>query len=388
LQDSDWPDWRGPARDGHVARLPARLPAIPKFVWKKGAMNAALAGLSISGERLILAERDFDEEHDVYRCLDANDGETLWLEQFSAPGKLDYGQSPRAAPVIHSGKVYLLGAFGDIRCVNVTDGKLIWERHLPREFNAELPTWGMCSTPLIVDDELIVNPGGTNASLVALDCASGRTRWTTPGAPAAYSSFICGEFGGRRQIIGYDRQSLGGWDAKTGERLWQLVPPVEGDFNVPTPVAVDGGVILATENNGTRLYRFDESGHIIPEPAAEFRHLTPTTISPVVTCGRLFGASPGLHCLDVHNGLKTVWHREEEAVNEHATLVADDERVLVITLAGELILLDGKADTCSIISRMRLFADDVEVYSHPALVGERLYARAGSSVVCVDLSAN
>jgi outer membrane protein assembly factor BamB len=239
-----------------------------------------------------------------------------------------------------------------------------------------------------VDDELILNPGGTNASLVALDCATGRIRWTTPGSPAAYSAFICGEFGGRQQIVGYDRQSLGGWDAKTGERLWQLVPPVSGDFNVPTPVAADGGVIVATENNGTRLYRFDASGHIIPKPAAEFPDLTPTTISPVVTCGRLFGACPGLTCLDVHNGLKTVWHREEEAVGEHATLIADDNRVLVITLAGELILLDGKADTCSIISRMRLFDDDVEVYSHPALVGQRLFARGGASVVCVDLSAN
>jgi outer membrane protein assembly factor BamB len=70
------------------------------------------------------------------------------------------------------------------------------------------------------------------------------------------------------------------------------------------------------------------------------------------------------------------------------TLIADDERVLVITLGGELILLDGKADKCSIISRMRLFDDDVEVYSHPALVGQRLYARGGSSVVCVDLGVN
>ncbi len=151
----------------------------------------------------------------------------------------------------------------------------------------------MCSTPLVVDDLLIVNPGGTNASLVALDCATGRTRWTTPGLPAAYSSFICGEFGGRRQIVGYDQHSLGGWDVKTGKRLWQLVPPAEGDFNVPTPIAVDGGVVVSTENNGTRLYRFDESGRIISKPAAEFADLSPDTVSPVVTCGRVFGAHRG-----------------------------------------------------------------------------------------------
>ncbi|HEU0039952.1 MAG TPA: PQQ-binding-like beta-propeller repeat protein, partial [Verrucomicrobiae bacterium] len=264
-------------------------------------------------------------------------------------------------------------------------GKVVWERQLPREFQAELPTWGMCSTPLVVDDLLIVNPGGTNASLAALDRVTGRTRWATPGFPAAYAAFICGEFGGRRQIVGYDQLSLGGWDVKTGKRLWQLVPPTEGDFNVPTPVAVNGGVIVATENNGTRLYRFDESGRIIPKAAGEFADLSPDTVTPVVTCGRVFGAHLGLRCLDVQKGLKPVWHRDEAALGDYATLIADDERVLLITLGGELILLDGKADECAIISRLRVFDDDVEVYSHPALVRTRLYVRGGSSVVCVDL---
>jgi outer membrane protein assembly factor BamB len=351
-------------------------------------MNGGLAGLSISGEHLLLAERDFEEEHDIYRCLNASNGETLWLAQFPASGKLDYGQFPRATPVIRGNKVYLLGAFGDLRCVNLTDGKVVWERHLPNEFKVQLPTWGMCSTPLIVDDELIVNPGATNASLVALDCASGRTRWTTPGPAAAYSAFICAEFGGQRQIVGYDRQSLGGWDVKTGKRLWQLIPPVEGDFNVPTPVAAEGGLVVATENNGTRLYRFDRSGRIICRPAAEFPDLSPTTASPVATCGRLFGACPGLQCLDLEHSLKAVWHLDEQAIGDHASFIADNERVLVITLNGELILLDAKADRCMIISRLRLFDDDVEVYAHPALAGTRLYARGQSSVVCVDLGAN
>jgi outer membrane protein assembly factor BamB len=228
---------------------------------------------------------------------------------------------------------------------------VIWKRHLPREFKASLPTWGMSSTPLIVDDLLIVNPGATNASLAALDCATGRTCWTTPGSPAAYASFICGEFGGRRQIVGYDQDSLGGWDVKNGERLWKLVPPTEGDFNVPTPVAVDGGVIVSTENNGARLYRFDESGRIIPQPAGEFADLSSDTVTPVVTHGRLFGAHLGLRCLDVQHGLKPVWHREDDALGDYATFIADDERVLVMTVHGELILLDAGANDGVIISR-------------------------------------
>ena len=163
------------------------------------------------------------------------------------------------------------------------------------------------------------------------------------------------------------------------------MPPNEGDFNVPTPVAVDGGLIVSTENNGTRLYRFNESGRIIPKPVAEFADLSPDTMSPVFTCSRLFGAHQGLHCLDVQNGLAPIWHRADDSLGDYATLIADEERVLVITVRGELILLDAKADECTIISRLRIFDEDEDVYSHPALVGTRLYARGGSSVVCVDL---
>ena len=385
---TDWPDWRGSQRDGRVPRLPARLPNTAKFLWKKAAMTGCLAGLSVSDGRLILAERDFEDEHDVYRCLNAGDGELLWRIEFPARGKLDYGQAPRASPVIHQGRAYLLGAFGDLRGVNVANGKLVWQRQLPREFHADLPTWGMCSPPLVVDDLLIVNPGGAKASLVALDRVTGRTRWSTPGAPAAYSAFICGEFGGRRQIVGYDRESLGGWDVKTGARLWRLVPPEEGDFNVPTPIAVEGGIVVSTENNGTRFYRFDASGRIVPEPEAIFADLSPDTATPVVTCGRVFGAKDGLHCLDLKSGLKPVWHREEPALGDYSTFIADAERVLVITLGGELILLDGKSDAAAILSRLKVFEDDVEVYSHPALAGSRLYMRGGASVVCMDLETN
>jgi outer membrane protein assembly factor BamB/ABC-type phosphate/phosphonate transport system substrate-binding protein len=382
---ADWPDWRGPNRDGRVPQLPARLPEQTKFIWKRAAVNGGLAGLSVSGDRLLVAERDLGDEPDVYRCLNSATGELLWRKQFLARGTLDYGQAPRATPVIRDERAYLLGAFGDLRCLDMNDGRVIWERKLPREFNAELPTWGACSTPLLVNDLVIVNPGATNASLAALDARTGRTRWTTPGSPAAYAGFIQVQREGRSQIVGYDRHSLGGWDMAGGKRLWRVVPETEGDFNVPTPIAFDNGIIVTTENNGTRIYSFDPSGNLSPKPCGTFAGLAPDSSTPVVTRGRVFGAHRGLHCLDARDGLKPVWNREDETIGDYATLIADDERVLVITVGGELILLDARADTCSIISRMRVFAEDVEVYSHPALVGTRLFIRGGSSVACVDL---
>jgi outer membrane protein assembly factor BamB/ABC-type phosphate/phosphonate transport system substrate-binding protein len=389
----DWPDWRGVSRDGRVPRLPSQLPKTVKTVWKQPASNGGLAGLSVGDGRVVIAERDLTDQFDYYRCLNADTGEPLWQIAFPASGQLDYGQAPRAAPVLHDGKAYLLGAFGSLRCVNAADGTTVWARDLPRDFQAKLPTWGMCSTPLLVDGLLIVNPGAPQASLVALDPATGKTRWTTPGAPAAYAAFICGEFGGRRQVVGYDRESLGGWDVKTGQRLWRVVPPTSGDFNVPTPVAVDGGLVVSTENNGTRLYRFDDSGRMIPETAGRYEDLAPDTSTPVFTGGRVFGAHGGLHCLDAKGGaLRPVWRSDDAAIGDYASLFADDRRVLVVTARGELILLDATAAAgdagAAIVSRVRMFDDDVQVYSHPALVGTRLYIRGDDSVTCIELGAS
>ena len=384
----EWPDWRGPGRDGHVPELPARLPAKPKFVWKKAAVTGGLSGLCVADGRLLVAERDLGNENDVVRCLDANTGEPLWRAEFPAAGKLDYGEAPRATPVAKLGRVFVLGAFGDLRCLDLKSGKALWQRQLLKDFKARLPTWGTCSTPLLVDGMLIVNPGAPDAALAALDPATGRTLWKTAGKPAAYSSFICAELGGRRQIIGYDQQSVGGWDPKTGERLWQLAPPSEGDFNVPAPVVADGKLVLATENNATRIYAFDPAGKITPRPLGDYADLSPDTASPVAVKHRIVGTHHGLHCLDVRQNLKPVWKLEDDEIGEHASLFASDDRVLIVTLGGELILLGAAEGSCQLLSRVRVFEEDVEVYSHPALVGTRLYIRGGSAVGCVELGGD
>jgi outer membrane protein assembly factor BamB len=246
----------------------------------------------------------------------------------------------------------------------------------------------MCSTPLLVNDLLIVNPGARSASLAALDSLTGQTRWITPGDSAAYSAFITAKIGSQTQIIGYDQHSLGGWDLATGRRLWKMVPPMEGDFNVTTPIALENGLVLSTENNGTRLYRFTPSGRIIDRPESSFPDLSPTTSTPVVTSDRIFGAHLGFYCLDLKNSLKPIWHLDDESIGDHATLFADDERVLAVTLAGELILFDARANHCAILSRLRLFDESAEIYSHPALVGSRLFVRGPSSVACIDLAMN
>jgi outer membrane protein assembly factor BamB len=248
--------------------------------------------------------------------------------------------------------------------------------------------WGTCSSPLVVDGKLIVNPGGPEASVVALDPASGALVWQSPGDRHAYSSFIVATLGGVQQLVGYDRTSLGGWDISTGNRLWTLKPPHEGDFNVPTPVACNGRLLVVSENNGARLHAFDASGKIVPEPITENDELSPDVSSPAVTNGRAFCVAGHCYCLDLADQLRPVWIGDDDAFGDSSPLLVTDDRVLAFGRGGQLLLLDANSPDFRLVSRLHVFdspdARRAEQLSHPAMVGTRLYLRGGQELVCVD----
>ena len=390
-----WTGWRGPHRDGRVRALPTRLPEQPQPLWSEPLAHAGLGGVAATDQFVVIGDRNLPNTGDEFRCYLASSGQLVWIVDYPADGQLDYDNTPRATPLIVEHElgtwVYLLGAFGHLKCVDLTTGFVLWEKNLREEFGAtnEL-IWGACSSPLVVDDKLIVNPGASDASIVALDPITGDTLWQTPGETAGYGSLMIATLGGKRQIVGHDRVSLGGWDIETGERLWTLVPPRKGDFNVPTPIEYDGKLLVTTEGNGTRLYKFDSGGRIDPEPIATNKQLVPDMSTPVVVGDRLFCVCQKLFCLDLQNDLKEIWSAEDSAFPDYAPIIANDERLLILGHGGELLLVDATADSFEVISRTFLFDDETtreaELYSHPALVGSTLYVRGENSLAGFDLS--
>jgi outer membrane protein assembly factor BamB len=341
---------------------------------------------------VIVADKSGDGQRDIFRCMDANTGRQTWTLTYRAEGEMDFTNTPRATPVIHEGLVYLLGAFGDLHCLELSTGRVAWKMNLLKRFKAERPQWGVSATPLVVGEKLIVNPGAKDASLVALDHRTGDVIWKTPGAAAAYGSFILGRFGGVEQLVGYDAISLGGWDPKTGKRLWRLVPEVEGDFNVPTPINIDGKLLVATENNGTRLYGFREAGRIIQEPLEYNELLGPDTATPVVVNGLLIGIDSNLRCLDLSAGLKTLWGYGKDPFKDYVTFIVGGQgQVLAASQRGDLLLMRPDRTGPNIQASYPLFDDvpetDRDVWPHPALVKNRLYVRNGLGVNCFLLNS-
>lgn len=365
--------------------MPATLPAEPQLAWKADLASAGLGGIAANDKVVVIGYRDFDDFQDVFQCLDAVTGESRWTLEYLAIGALDYGLSSRATPCLIGDKAILLGALGDLHCVQLATGEVVWKTNLKSEFNvsADMP-WGFCGSPLIVDDKVIVQAGGAEASLVAFNLADGSIAWKSPGAAPSYGSLIVAELGGKRLIVGHDVKALNGWDAATGRRLWSVAPQYDGDFNVPTPLAVDGKLLVVTENNGARLFEFQPEGMINPQPVMENQKLTPDMSSPVVVGQRVFCVDKFLYCLDLKNNLDETYRQRDAALGDYGAIIADQDRLLVIG-NGALLLVDAKTDEFQLLARMKFSPEKTEIFSHPALVGNRLYLRDEASLYCWTL---
>lgn len=383
-EEASWADWRGPNRAAWGVSFPDPLPDALRLLWRRPLTGLGLAGLSLSEGRLFVADKSLDRTRDVWRCLDADSGQELWRWECGAPGTMDFGNSPRAQPVIAGGGVFVLGAFGDLACLDAASGAVRWQCNLLQRFGGQLPTWGTCSTPLLVDGLLIVNPGCPGAAVTALDVRTGNTVWTGAGEGAGYGSFILGTFGGVRQVVGHDAVSLGGWDPATGTRLWQVKPPLDGDFNVPTPVDLgDGTLLVCSENNGARRYGFRRKGLIRSEPLAVNPDLKPDISTPVLGRAGLYGSSGALLCLDPKT-LRERWRHDGAPFDDYCALVAGKDTLLAVGLAGDLVFFADARGAYREVRRLAVPAASAtaerEFWSHPVVTPHRFYCRDQAAV--------
>ncbi len=335
---------------------------------------------------VVVASRDLEDQRDFYQCFDAESGQPLWQHLSEAPGNLDYGNAPRATPLIYEGFVYVVGAFGDVICLELETGVPLWNKHLVRDFQGKLPDWGFSASPILVDDQLIVQPGGSRCAIAALDPITGEVAWQAEGNGAVYASLILQEVNGTQLLIGLDSLGAGAWDAKSGKNLWKSSPRVGGDFGVPSPVTTSAGWLVTSENNGARWFPFGSDMSLPnPDPAAVNDRASPDANTPVVVDDRVYVADDRLYALDLSDKLKTAWRIDDRAFRGYASLIASNDRLLAFTESGELILIECQPKSGRIFSRLRLTNENARCLSHPALVGNRLYIRFGRTLARVDL---
>jgi outer membrane protein assembly factor BamB len=377
---ADWPQWRGPTRDGVSPEVPAQLPA-KKLLWQQPLVSQSHAGLVVSGGFLIALCHTQGEDH--VRCFNAQKGELLWSYTAKNAVEMPYGPGPRGTPLIHDGKVYSVSAVGVCTCLDLAKGDMVWLVEFENEFKAKLPGWGYCGSPLLVDGKLIVSPLGPDAGIAALNPKTGDVLWQTKGEGQPHSSYIAGTFGEVAQIVGYDGPEIAGWEIASGKKLWGVRPENTGDFNVGTPVNVDGKLLVATENNFTRLYSFEKGGKMVPEPAAKNDEFAPGTASPVYCKNLIFGGGNEFYCLDPQT-LTTLWVESKlPALTTFTMVIAGNDRLLVLNEDGNLALIAAKGETCAVLGTMKVCG---KTWSHPALANGKLYVRDATTLYCYSMA--
>ncbi|WP_246539377.1 PQQ-binding-like beta-propeller repeat protein [Telmatocola sphagniphila] len=268
---ADWPQWRGPNRDGisEEKHLLKEWPkAGPKLLWKFDKAGTGHGSVSVAkGFVYLMGSDDVDTGKDEYvLCLNEKTGKEVWKHALgTTDGKYNfgYGNGPRGTPTVDGDKLYVLGAKGDLVCLNTKDGSPVWNKNLVKDFGGGIPTWGYAESPLIDGDKVVLTPGGGKGAVVALNKTTGETIWACKELKdgAGYSSIIIADVDGVKQYIQQSMESSFGVRASDGKLLWQQKNLGRRTAVIPTPVYYDHHVFCTTGYQvGCELIKLSKDG--------------------------------------------------------------------------------------------------------------------------------
>jgi len=418
----DWPQWLGPQRDG-VWRESGIVDKFPeaglKVKWRV-PVHAGYSGPAVSGGRVYLTDRKAGASsgsdpfqrgvipgNERVACFNEANGQLIWKHEYDCPYNLSYPAGPRATPVIHDGKVYTLGAEGNLFCLNAADGKVVWSREFKRDFAIETPLWGFSAHPLIDGDKLICLVGGSNSVAVAFDRNTGKELWRALGAKEpGYCPPMIYSVGKTRQLIIWHPESINSLDPETGKVYWSQPFPVRSGLSVPTPRVQDDLLFITSFYNGPIMLRLDRDkpaasvvwrGKSTSERNTDGLHsIMPT---PFIDGDHIYGVcSYGqLRCLKTATG-ERVWETfaattgDKEVRWANAFLIKNGDRYFLHNEKGDLIIARLTPKGYEEISRAKLVeptntaAGRDVVWSHPAFANRCVYARNDKELVCASLA--
>jgi outer membrane protein assembly factor BamB len=390
--NADWPQWRGPTRDGnwYEPRFPLHLPKDAKPLWKL-PLGGGYGGIAVANDKLFVMDRIKDgkenepEEFERIHCLEPLTGKQLWLHSYKAAyKKLDYGNGPRTTPTIHQGKVYAFGSIGDIHCLDMNTGKVLWHRNAVADFNAKYPTWGYSSSPLIDENRVLLQIGGKpDACFIALDKDTGKEVWRSGSDRPGYASAQIFTVNNQKQIVWWSAQNACGLDPKTGSILWKS--PVGMDYDVAiADLIFHEGVFLASDYwTGSKAIELAPAG---PKVVWEGKQLSMLMCSPLVRDGYFYALDRfrGIKCIEAKTG-KIMWENESVTVrgtNPQASLVWVGKRALIFNEKGELILAELSPKEFKLVDKISVCGF---TWAHPAFAQGCIFARTDKEIVAVQL---
>ena len=387
----DWPQWQGPERTA-ISSEKGLLDTWPKdgppLVWKAESLGGGYSTPSIAAGRVFgMSFRGNDE---VVWALDEATGKELWATRIAAANRgIGYGEGPRCTPTVDGDSVYALGVSGDLVCLEVATGKTLWHKNLQRDFGGRMMSgWGYSESPLVDGDKLIVTPGGSKATLVALDKKNGSALWSAhvpQGDGAAYSSVIVGAVGSQREYIQFLGKGVVGVSAEDGKFLWRYDRPANGTANCSTPIFHDNAVFAASGyGTGGGLARLSLDGSQAKAQQVYFtQHMKNHHGGMVLVDGYVYGSDEGLlACIEFKTG-KVMW---EDRHPGKGSIAYADGHLYYRNEGGPVVLI--KADPHKYVEKGRFNQPDrsgSSAWPHPVIANGRLYIHDQDVLLCYDV---
>ena len=387
--EPDWPQWHGPDRTaistetGLLKTWPA---AGPPVVWSISGLGDGYGSVAIKGERIFV--QGVKASQSSVFCLNRADGKTVWVTPLGPRLGQDRGPGPRGTPTVENDRLYSLTENGDLGCLKTTDGSLVWQRNILKDFGGHNPRWLISESPLIEGDRLIVTPGGEGASIVALDKATGKTIWTTKelSDEAGYSSCIAADIGGVRTIIGFTGRAGVGVRASDGKLMWRYEPVSNRTANIATPIVHDNKVFYTSDyGTGCALLGLRaQGGEVKAEEIYFSREMMNHHGGVVLLNGYLYGFNNAiLSCVEFATG-KTVWR--DRSVGK-GTLTYADGLLYLLSENNVVGLADASPAGYKEKGRFQIADQGWPSWAHPVVCGGRFYIRNQGTLACYDIKA-
>jgi outer membrane protein assembly factor BamB len=380
-----WTDFRGPLRDGRYrggAIFTDWSTAGLKPVWRQ-PVGGGYASFSIARGRAFTIEQRGPQE--VVAAYDVATGRELWTNGWDAEFReFMGGDGPRATPSWSDGRVYALGALGELRCLDETTGRVLWRKNILEDNGAPNLEWAMAAAPLIVDDTVIVQPGGPSGrSVVAYDRRTGERRWSALDDKQAYASPMLATLAGRRQLLVVSASRIVGLTPDAGDLLWEHPWVTQYDVNAAQPMVVDDRRVLISSGygKGAALLELSPDGNgLAVRSVWTSNRLKSRFNSSVLYEGHVYGFDEAiLACIDANTG-EQKWKGGRYGYGQ---LILADGHLIVLTEDGDLALVRATPTRHEEVARFAVL--DGKTWNHPALDNGRLLVRNLKEMAAFDL---
>lgn len=378
----DWPQWRGPNRDGisKETGLLKQWPTNgPPLVWKAAGAGNGYSSMAVAAGRLYTMGVRGGREYVI--AFDVATGKEVWATPNGSVFSNDRGDGPRGTPTIDGDRLYALGGNGDLSCMETKSGRVVWTINILKKFGGENPRWGISESPLVIGEKVLVNAGGQDAAVIALNKKDGEIIWKSQSDGAGYSSAMPLQISGTTQVVFFTDKRALGVDLKDGHYLWSYPRASNDVANVATPV-IKGNRVFISSDYGTGAGLVEVKADGTAQEVYFTKEMRNHHSSSILIGDYLYGFSSGILTAMKFDTGAVAW--KDRSVGKGSLAYADGN-LYAYSENGVVGLIEASPTGYVEKGRFRIQQGSLPTWTHPVIAGGRLYLRDQDTIYAYDV---